>query len=148
MKIVLYSTYHFLLESPKCPPTSFSSYYGISQTSKVELFRKKVNVCSRKQFSQNYFLLWWILLLPTINTSLKSIDLMQNTSPLFNNPLLHPTIKLRRIMTFKTGFRKLSILSKVWEWRIWQGVGRGVILFASLWRIAYKNWYVARPKDN
>ena len=39
---------------------------------------------------------------PTINTSPKSIDLMQNTSPVFNNPLLLPIITLRRIKTFKT----------------------------------------------
>ena len=45
----------------------------------------------------------------TINTPLKSIDLMQNTSPFFNNPLTHPTIKLPRIKIFKTGFRKLSV---------------------------------------
>ena len=25
------------------------------------------------------------------------------------------------------------------------GEGRGVMLFASLWRIAYENWYVAHP---
>ena len=37
---------------------------------------------------------------------------MQYTSPLFNNPLPHLTMKFRRVKTFKTGFRKLSILSK------------------------------------
>ena len=56
----------------------------------------------------------------------------------------HPTIKLPRIQIFKISFRKLSILSKLREWRKWQGVG-GFILFASLWRIAYENWYVAHP---
>ena len=49
---------------------------------------------------------------PSYNTSPKSIDLIHNTSPIFNNPLPHPTIKIRRIKIFKTGFRKLSILSK------------------------------------
>ena len=42
----------------------------------------------------------------------KSIDLMQSTGPLFNNPLPHSTIKLWKIKTFKIGFRKLLILSK------------------------------------
>ena len=37
-------------------------------------------------------------------------------------PPPHPTVKLRRIKIFRTGFRKLSILSKFWEWSIWQGV--------------------------
>ena len=55
---------------------------------------------------------------------LKSIDLMQNTSPVFNTPSSHPTIKLPRMRIFKTGFRKLSILSKFWKWHIWQGVRR------------------------
>ena len=51
---------------------------------------------------------------------------MQNTSPLFNNPLSpHPTIKMPRMKIFKTSFRKLLILSKFWKWRIWQGVGWG-----------------------
>ena len=34
----------------------------------------------------------------------------------------HSTAKLERIEIFKTGFRKLSILSKIRERRIWQGV--------------------------
>ena len=67
-----------------------------------------------------------ILLLPTFNTSPKSIDPMQNTSPFFNNPLPHPTIKLWRIKTFKTGFKRLSILSKFWQLRKFQGVGAEV----------------------
>ena len=46
---------------------------------------------------------------PTINTPLKSRDLMQNTSPFFNNPLTHRAIKLPRIKIFKTGFRKLLV---------------------------------------
>ena len=44
-----------------------------------------------------------------------SIDLMENTSPLVNNSLPYPTIKLPRIKIFETGFRKLPILSKFWE---------------------------------
>ena len=38
-------------------------------------------------------LVWWILLFPTINTSRTSIDLMQSTSQLFNNPA-SPTLQL------------------------------------------------------
>ena len=60
-----------------------------------------------------------------INTSSRFIDLMRNTrNTLFNNPLIYRTIQLPRIQIFKTEFRKLSILSKFWEWRIWQGVER------------------------
>ena len=43
-------------------------------------------------------------------TSTKSIDLMQNTSTLFNNPPPHPTTKLPIIQIFKTGFKKLSVI--------------------------------------
>ena len=38
-------------------------------------------------------------------------------------PSPHPAITLPRTMIFKTGFRKLSILSKFYEWRMLQGVG-------------------------
>ena len=31
--------------------------------------------------------------------------------------------KISMWLTPKTGFRKLSILSKIWKWHIWQGVG-------------------------
>ena len=48
-------------------------------------------------------------------TSSKSIDLIQNTSPLFNNPLTYHTRNLQRIKIFKTGFIKLSILPEFWE---------------------------------
>ena len=48
--------------------------------------------------------------------------MMDNTSSLFNNSLSNSTAKLWRIKIFKTGFRKLWILSKFWEWRIWQEV--------------------------
>ena len=54
----------------------------------------------------------------TITTSPESIDFIQSTRPLFNNPLTHPTIKLRRIKIFET---KLSILSKFCEEHIWHG---------------------------
>ena len=47
----------------------------------------------------------------TVNTSPKSIDLMENTSPLYNN---HTAMKLQRIKMFEKGFRKLFILSKFW----------------------------------
>ena len=40
----------------------------------------------------------------------------------------HPTIKLPRIQMFKIGFRKLSIVSKLREWRKWQGVGESSCL--------------------
>ena len=94
--------------------------YGTSRTSKFELYQ---------------LLLWWILLLLTINL----------------NPAYLST-DLRRINMLKTDFSKIPILSKFWEWRKWQGVvGRGghlVILFSSLWRIAYENRYVTRPSIN
>ena len=47
----------------------------------------------------------------TVNTSPKSIDLMENTSPLYNN---HTAMKLQRIKMFEKGFRKQFILSKFW----------------------------------
>ena len=53
----------------------------------------------------------------TITTSPESIDFIQST----NNPLTHPTIKLRRIKIFKTDFTKLSNLSKFCEEHIWYG---------------------------
>ena len=58
--------------------------------------------------------------------------------------------ELRKIKIFKTTFKKLSILSKFWKWG---GGGGGprhlicVILFVSLWRIAYENLHVTRPLD-
>ena len=60
--------------------------------------------------------------------------------------------ELRKIKIFKTTFKKLSILSKFWKWRIWQWVSGGghlicVILFVSLGRIAYENLHVTRPLD-
>ena len=68
--------------------------------------------------------------LSNISTSTKSRDLIQNTSPSLKTHSPHTTIKLPRIQIFKTGFRKLWILSKFWEWCIRQGVrGRGVIFF-------------------
>ena len=42
---------------------------------------------------------------------------MQDASPLFNKPPLHPTIELRRIKIFQICFWKLSTLSKFLEWR-------------------------------
>ena len=66
-------------------------------------------------------LLWWILpqiLTPPLN--LKIWCRIPAPSLITHPP--HPTIKLPRIQIFKTGFRKLSILSKFWEWRKWQGV--------------------------
>ena len=52
---------------------------------------------------------------PPINTSPKSLYLMEDTSPLCNNPLPHPTTELERIKIFKTNFRKPSTLLKFWE---------------------------------
>ena len=53
---------------------------------------------------------------PTIKkASPKSIDLMQNTKLLFNNPFHQPIIKLWRIKIFKTDFRNLTTWSKFWE---------------------------------
>ena len=39
--------------------------------------------------------------LVTVNTSPKSIDLLENTSPLYNN---HTAMKLQRIKMFEKGF--------------------------------------------
>ena len=66
-------------------------------------------------------LLWWILpqiLTPSLNLKI----LCRIPAPSLTTHLPHPTIKLPRIQIFKTGFRKLSILSKFWELRKWQGV--------------------------
>ena len=82
---------------------------------------------------------------PNINTSTKSINVMQKTNPSLITRSPYPAIQLLRIQIFKTDFRKLSILSKFWEWRIWQGMGVG---FASLWCIAYKNRYAVHPLSN
>ena len=57
------------------------------------------------------------------------------SAPLFNNTLPHPTIQLQGIKIFKTGFRKLLILSKL---------GITLITLAPLWRIAYENRYTTR----
>ena len=119
----------------------------------VGAFYKKLTAYSRKQFCKKFHL-WcfkgpWIIATltlmnpapPTINAPPSSIDLMQIIPSLITSSL-HPKIKLRRIKIYKTGFRKLSVLSKLWEWRIWQEVG--IILFASLWCIAYGNLYMTR----
>ena len=68
---------------------------------------------------------------PNINTSTKSINVMQKTNPSLITHSLYPAIQLLRIQIFKTDFRKLSILSKFWEWR--------------KWRIAYENRYMTHP---
>ena len=68
---------------------------------------------------------------------------MQDTSPLFNNPLLHSTIELRRIKIFKMGFKKLSILSKFWEWHKWQGVGGHLI--CVIMTHCVRKWICASP---
>ena len=65
---------------------------------------------------------------PTVNTSSTSIDLMQNRNPFFNNSLLRHSIKLWKIKIFRTGFRKLWIFSKFWEWSIWQREGESSCL--------------------
>ena len=119
----------YLLEAP----------YRTSETSKLELFTKRLKVYSQKLFSQKvlssmfervlnntniYFEEWYSPQL--LNISSKSIDLMQSTIPLFNNSLT-PPYKLQKIKIFKTDFRELSILSKLWEWCIWEGVGERLV---------------------
>ena len=109
--------------------------------------QKKLTAYSRQQFPEKksaldvweapkeyQLLLWWILpqiLAPPLNLR---IWCRRPVPSLITHPN-HPTIKLPRIQIFKTGFRKLLILSKFREWCRWWGWG--VILFASLWRIAY-----------
>ena len=70
---------------------------------------------------------------------------MQNTNP---PPLitrsLCPTIKLLRILIFKTVFRKLSVLSKFWEWCIWQQ-GWGHLVCVIMTHCVRKSIYVAQP---
>ena len=68
---------------------------------------------------------------------------MQDTRPLFNNS--SPTLQL--------SYEEERYLKQVLEnYRFSQntgngvnGRGRGLILFASLWRIAYENRYVTHP---
>ena len=78
----------------------------------------------------------------TINNSLKSIGLMQNTSPLLNKPLPHSTIKLPRIKIFISGFKNYQFCQN--SGNVANDRGWGVILFALSWRIAYKNRYMTR----
>ena len=90
-------------------------------------------------------LLWWILpqiLTPSLNLKI----LCRIPAPSLTTHLPHPTISYPEYRYLKR-FRKLSILSKFWELRKWQEVVmvRGVILFASLLRIAYENRYMTRP---
>ena len=123
------------------------------------LLQKKLTAYSRKQFPQKkihlnvwedpkeyQFLLWWILS-QILTTPLNLKIWCRTPAPSLITHPPDPTIKLPRIQIFKTGFRKLSILSKFWKWRKWQevGGGRGFILFASLWLIAYKSRYVTHP---
>ena len=58
--------------------------------------------------------------------------MIQNTSPLLITPSPHPTINFPRMRIFKTGFRKLSILSKFWKWGIWQGVEGGNLVYVIM----------------
>ena len=76
----------------------------------------------------------------TINNSLKSKGLMQNTSPLLNKLLPHSTIKLPRIKIFISGFKNYQFCQN--SGNVANGRGWGVILFALSWRIAYKNRYM------
>ena len=76
-------------------------------------------------------LLWWILpqiLTPPLN--LKIWCRIPAPSLITHPP--HPTIKLPRIQIFKTGFRKLSILSKFWERCKWHGVGGHLVLIIMM----------------
>ena len=56
-------------------------------------------------------------------------DLMQNTSPFFNNSPTSPYnwLTKNRVQIFKTGFRKLLILWKFWEWCKCQRVGNHLV---------------------
>ena len=105
------------------------------------LLQKKLTAYSRKQFPQKkstldvwegskeyQLLLWWIL--PQILTPPLNLKIWCRTPAPFL--ITHPplsTIKLLRIQISKTGFRKLSIMSKIWDWRKWQGVGDHLVCF-------------------
>ena len=137
MKIVIYSTYPFLLQhlsnqlivSNKASKVFLEASYGTNQTSKLWLCTKKVNGLQPKTISakkstldvwkspkQYQLLLWWTLL--QILTPPLNLKIWWRTpAPSLITYLLHPTIMLPRTQIFKTGFRKLSILSKFWEWR-------------------------------
>ena len=76
---------------------------------------------------------------PTMNTPLNLCIWCRIPAPSLINPSPHPTIKLPRIKIFKKNFGKPSILLKFWNDAY--STGWGVILFASLWLIAYENRY-------
>ena len=108
--------------------------YGISQTSNLQPCAKKVNGLQPKTIPQKNptkiiervlkitnFYFWWIL--PQILTLPINLKIWRRiAAPSLTTHPPHPKIKLSRIQIFKIGFRKLSILSKFWEWCKWQGV--------------------------
>ena len=83
-------------------------------------------------------LLWWILLLPTIN-------IYPKYQPLFNNSFSYSTIKLRRIKIFKLYRFCQNSLNDAYV-KGWQGPC--LALIASLWRIAYEYRYVTGPLNH
>ena len=73
---------------------------------------KKSTLDVREGLNEYQTLLWWIL----------------HPAPSLITHSSDPTIKLPRIQIFKTGFRKLSILSKFSERCKWHGVGGHLVL--------------------
>ena len=107
------------------------------------IFAKKFTLNVWESPKQYHFLLWWILpqiLTPPLN--LKIWCRIPAPSLITHPP--HPTIKLPRIQIFKTGFRKLSILSKFWEWRKWQGVGSSCLRHYDALRMKIDTWLIPK----
>ena len=89
---------------------------GASQTSKLELFTKKVNGFKQKN---NFYKKFHLRCLNNTNSYLTPYTI-PTPSLITRSP--YSRIKLQRIEIFKADFRKLSILPKFRKWNIWQGV--------------------------
>ena len=106
--------------------------------------QKRLIVYSRRQFSQKALPLTFERVLNNTNIYFDESYSAQLLKPPLNlqiwckipapsliTPSPHPTINLQRIKIFKTGFRKLSILSKLWEWYKWERGGRLVCVIMT-----------------
>ena len=128
--------------------------YGTSQTSNLQPFTKKVNGLQPKTISakestldvwevpkEYQRLLWWVL--PQILTPPLNLKIWCRIPA----PVLITHLILQ--LSYRE-YRYLKLaLKNYWFCRNSRndtnGRGWGVILFASLWRIAYENRYVAHP---